>query len=609
MAENNFSEYILNTYSKNNWRKAGFNKRAGIIVPLFSVYSQKSLGLGDFNDIKLLIDFCVKSGISIIQLLPLNELGAGFCPYDSVSSFALEPAYISFEFFSGAEKTTIKKELEEIKLLFPAGKPHADYRIKQEKIHLLSGIFLKKENIDFAAFNKFKQENAYWLDDFALFKALKDYHSGLPWYEWQKEYKRRDKISLEVFKNSHQEKIDFYAWAQWQLFKQFLQIKEYAVKNKILIMGDLPFLVSRDSSDVWSNPEFFKLDFASGAPVDMYCAKGQRWGMPTYNWEVIEAGGYKYLKERLSYAENFYDILRIDHAVGLFRIWSIPYDQPLENQGLNGFFDPPEVIKWLDHGRKILSVMLDSTDMLLCAEDLGVIPKVCPDTLQELGIPGNDVQRWVKDWSIKHDFLRAQDTRSLAVTMLSTHDTTNWPAWWKYEAGTIDEALFIRKCNDRLIDYTIIRDRLFDLDLSFHGRLRWLNNIDSTDKLISILGRRREDIIDFIDLYLNSFQEKEKLWKLLEMQGPMQEEASPELMERILKFSLNSNAIFSIQLITDWLSMDGFFKNDSYFYRINFPGLISEKNWSMTIPVSLDELLKNHLCGKIKKMVVSSGRI
>jgi len=609
MPENNFSEYTLNTYSKDKWRKVGLNKRAGVVAPLFSVYSQKSLGIGDFNDIKLLIDFCVKSGISIVQLLPLNELGAGFCPYDSVSSFALEPAYISFELLSSAEKTIIRKELEEIRLLFSGGKPHIDYRIKQEKLHLLSDIFLKKENIDFAEFSKFKQKNAYWLDDFTLFKALKDYHLGLPWYEWQEEYKRHNKISLDAFRKDHEEEIDFYAWVQWLLFKQFLQIKEYAVKNKILIKGDLPFLVSRDSSDVWANPEFFKLDFAAGAPVDMYCAKGQRWGMPTYNWEVIEANGYEYLKERLSYAGNFYDILRIDHVVGLFRIWSISYNEPFENQGLNGFFDPPEVIKWLSHGKKILSVMLDSSDMLLCAEDLGVIPKVCPDTLQELGIPGNDVQRWAKDWSKKHDFLGIQDTRSLAVTMLSTHDTTNWSAWWKYEAGTIDEALFIRKCNDRLIDYTIVRDRLFDLDLSFHGRLRWLNNVDTAAKLVSILGRHREDVADFIDLYLNSFQEKEKLWKLLGMPLAMQEEASPELIERMLKFNLNSNAIFSIQLITDWLALDGFFKNDSYFYRINLPGLISEKNWSMIIPVSLDDLLKNRICSKIKKMVVNSGRI
>src|SRR3989338_2636598 len=143
----------------------------------------------------------------------------------------------------------------------------------------------------------------------------------------------------------------------------------------------------------------------------MYCAKGQRWGMPTYNWEAIAGDGYRYLKEKLKYAENFYDILRLDHVVGLFRIWSTPYDEPAENKGLNGFFDPRDENMWGEHGRRILSVMLNSTDMLLSAEDLGIIPKTCPKTLEELGIPGNDVERWTKDWNVKHDFLGPEDYR------------------------------------------------------------------------------------------------------------------------------------------------------------------------------------------------------
>ncbi len=223
-------------------------------------------------------------------------------------------------------------------------------------------------------------------------------------------------------------------------------------------------MVSRDSADVWVHPEFFKLEFAAGAPPDMYTALGQRWGMPTYNWDKIWADGYRYLKDKLKYAQEFYDILRIDHVVGIFRIWNIPYNEPQENQGLNGFFDPQDKNKWEGHGKKILSAMLGSTNILLCAEDLGVIPKVCPKTLKEFGIPGSDVQRWVKDWKAKHDFLAPKDYRVLSVAMLSTHDTTNWPAWWKNEAGTVDEALFIRKCTDhRQIDFSHIKDKLFDL--------------------------------------------------------------------------------------------------------------------------------------------------
>ena len=182
-------------------------------------------------------------------------------------------------------------------------------------------------------------------------------------------------------------------WLQWILFKQFKEASAYAARNNIFIKGDLPVLVSRDSSDVWSHPDYFKLDFAAGAPPDMYTALGQRWGMPTYNWEAIAHDNYRYLKEKLKYAQEFYNILRIDHVVGLFRIWSIPYNDPQENQGLNGVFDPLDEQRWDQHGRKILSILVQNTKMLLCAEDLGVIPKCCTDTLLEFGICGNDVAR------------------------------------------------------------------------------------------------------------------------------------------------------------------------------------------------------------------------
>lgn len=603
------NDYLLNTPSKDKWQRIGTKKRSGVLVPLFSIFSHRSLGIGDFNDLKLITDWCRKTGNSIIQLLPLNEMGTVFCPYDALSSFALEPAYFAFDLLPAEDIKVIREELEETRKLFRPGNAFVDYRIKQEKLHLLRDIFDKRSAAYGAAVDEFSKENAYWLDDFVLYKALKNSYQGLPWYEWPEQFKNRDKKSLESFKNDNAEDINFQVWLQYELYRQLGQVKEFAAQKGILIKGDLPILVSRDSADVWAHPHFFKLEYAAGAPPDMYCAKGQRWGMPPYNWDNIAKDNYRYLKEKLQYASNFYHMLRIDHVVGLFRIWSIPYNEPLENQGLNGFFDPRDEAVWGEHGRSILSVMLSNTDMLLCAEDLGVIPRACTDTLRELGIPGNDVQRWVKDWNKRHDFLMQPQYRSISVTMLSTHDTTNWCAWWKYEAGTVDEALFVRKCEERGINYVVVRDRLFDLDLSYHGRLRWLNSVNSVDKLVATLGKRREEIGDFIDIYLNTFQEKEKLWQILKMPGLMQEGASLELVQKILKFNSDSASLFCIQLITDWLFLAGIFKGDPYQYRINTPGIISPKNWSMTVPISLDDLVKHRVCGEIKKMVVEAGRI
>jgi 4-alpha-glucanotransferase len=349
----------------------------------------------------------------------------------------------------------------------------------------------------------------------------------------------------------------------------------------------------------------------------MYCSKGQRWGMPTYNWENIAKDNYRYIKEKLEYAQEFYDILRIDHVVGLFRIWAIPYNDPLENQGLNGSFDPHDERLWPEHGRKILSILTQNTKMLLCAEDLGVIPRCCTDSLYEFGILGNEVQRWVKDWKNRHDFLPPEEYRQLSVAMLSTHDTTNWPAWWENEAGTVDEGLFIRKCEgNRAIDFSKIKDKLFDPGRSRHGRLRWQEGVDSVDKLVSILNEGlppkgalpKEHLLDFIDLYENTYREKEKLWKHLGIELPMREKCDAEIMRLALKISLDSSAIFCINTIVDWLYPSGIFKDDSYQYRINTPGTISPQNWSLRLPISLEKLLGHSINRQIHKMVSDSGR-
>jgi 4-alpha-glucanotransferase len=609
MTEQNLSAYLLKKSCADKWKRIGLQRRAGLLVPLFSVYSKKSLGIGELEDLKLLIDWCNQTGLSVIQFLPLNELGANLCPYDSLSSFALEPVYLSLRSFSSFHQKSIREEIQNFKNAFPTGAPCLDYRIKERKIKLLWQVFNAEGPYESLEFKQFCRQHAYWLEDFALFSALKEYHGFLPWYEWQDKYKDRDRQSLMSFRREHERGIIFRMWLQWQLYKQLREIKNYAQSKKVLMKGDLPILVSRDSADVWSHPEFFKLDFSSGAPPDMYCAKGQRWGMPPYNWVRIAHDGYRYLREKLKYAENFYDILRIDHVVGLFRIWSISYNEPVQNQGLHGFFDPADEQKWAVQGINLLSVILENTDMLLCAEDLGVIPKVCTETLEKLGIPGNDVQRWVKDWKIKHDFLSAADYRILSVAMLSTHDTTNWSAWWENEAGTVDEALFVRKCHERGINYSHIKDKLFDLTRSKHNRLRWREDISSLDLLLWNLGKRKEEVADFIDLYQNSYHEKQKLWRHLGLKGPMREKIDKEILEAALKLTLSSNSVFCIETIIDWLSLSDIFKGDPYQYRINTPGTINSRNWSLVIPIALEDLLKHKVSANIKKLVSSSNRV
>jgi len=600
-------EQCLNTASKDKWEKIGFSRRAGIVVPLFSVHSAKSCGVGELGDLKLLVDWAKRSGNSIIQLLPMNEVGPVCCPYDSVSSFALEPLYLSLRLIPGARKEDIRRELEQLKNDFPV-QGRVDYRIKQEKIKVLKKIFAQTTDPGLDGFAAFCKENSFWLDDFALFKALKDFYEGKAWWDWPQLYRDRESQALSGFAQGHVDELKFEKWLQWQLFQQFKTAKDYAGSQGVLIKGDLPILVSRDSADVWAHTGLFKLELDAGAPPDMYCAKGQRWGTPTYNWDNIFSQDGRYLKDKLRYAENFYDILRIDHVVGLFRIWSIPVNEPQENKGLHGFFDPSDEHRWSEHGRRILHFILANTRMLLCAEDLGVVPWACTEALKEMGIPGNEVQRWVKDWQVRHDFLAPAQYRLFSVSMLSTHDTTNWPGWWENEAGTVDEGLFLRKCADRRIDFNYAKDKLFDPALSRHGRLRWRENINCVDTLVYILERRREEVMDFVDLYENSFHEKEKLWHNLGLEGPMQEKCGSHILKQVLKANLATHSVFCVNLINDLVYLDGIFSQDPYQHRINTPGTVSPDNWSLVVPLPLEELLKSGLTGEIKKMVEDSGR-
>lgn len=594
---------------RNSWDKVGQVKRAGVLVPLFSVYSKNSIGIGDFSDLKSLVDWCAFTSNSILQLLPMNEVGSTSCPYDAVSSFALEPAYISLDAVPLGKHKDVKELIKGLRKRFSPGKTHVDYRIKGAKVELLRRIFsLSQKDKDSGDFRGFESENSYWLNDFALFKVLKSRNGGKPWYEWDAAHKDRDEKTLLSFTKDNKKEIAFEKWVQWMAFTQFSEVKRYAASKGVFIKGDLPILISRDSADVWSHPDFFKLSFAAGAPPDMYCAKGQRWGVPTYDWNIIASDGYRYFKEKLKYAGNFYDILRIDHVVGLFRIWSIPYDDPADNEGLNGAFDPMEEALWADHGRRLLSMIIGSTGMLLCAEDLGMIPKACPEVLREMAIPGNEVQRWAKDWAGTHDFLPPGKYRQIAVSMLSTHDTTNWVAWWENEAGTVDEALFMKKCAERGIDYEKVKPVLFDARLSGHGRLRWLTAVSSEGVLANVLGKPLSELGDFIDIYLNTYKEKEKLWADFGLKGAMEEKSSPKLLEKALRVTLDSESVFAINTLVDYLYLGDVIKADPYLYRINRPGTVSADNWSLTIPVPVEELPALGICKKLDDMIKSSGR-
>lgn len=426
---------FLESITRDKWQRIGINRRAGVCAPLFSIYSNSSLGIGEISDLKLLIDWAKQTGLTIIQLLPINDTGFSFTPYDSQSSFALDPIYLHIENLVEINPDDeIKNKIDRVKQDPKFKQQNVNYEIKKIKLDILWEIFLKadRENPRFDAFIK---ANNFWIHDYALYKALKDKHEQRSWTEWTAE------ISADPLL------VSFYTWLQWQLYEQFKAVKEYAQSLGILLLGDLPLFVSYDSADVWSHKECFKLDSVSGAPPDAYSETGQRWGMPVYNWEEMAKRNYDYYINKLKYAQNFYDLFRIDHAIGLFRVWTIANDEPFENAGLNGVFDPENEEIWEEHGKVLYHMILDNSSMLPCAEDLGIVPDCSPKVLEEFAIPGIEVQRWLKT-SKGDEFLASEEYRKNSMAVISTHDMSHFALWWVEEATEEGKKLFIRYCRN-----------------------------------------------------------------------------------------------------------------------------------------------------------------
>ncbi len=594
-------EKFLQLAAKDKWEKIGIKRRAGVLAPLFSIYSENSTGIGDIYDIKLLVDWCKKCGLSIIQLLPLNDTGYKFTPYDCISTFALDPVYINLYKLKIPDINKFMPQINAIKEKYKIGE-RINYNIKREKLKILWEIFKSQKEIN-EEYEDYVEENNLWLDDYAIFMVLKEQNDEKSWEEWQDIYKKKDGEKIERFQKKNFDRINYFRWIQWQIFLQFKEVKEYANENGIFILGDLPFLVSRDSVDVWANQKFFKLDLASGAPPDMYFAKGQRWGMPPYNWEEIEKGNYVYLKEKIKYAENFYDMFRIDHFVGLFRIWTIKLSEPLNTFGLNGKFDPEDEKEWKKHGHKILKVMLNG-NMLPCAEDLGVVPQSAYETLDEFGLPGMDVQRWMRNWGKTYDFKRPDEYRENSISVISSHDMTPLITWWENEAGTVDIKLIEKLCEEYNFDFNQIIDKLFDKKGKEEKRIKWKKEIDSPEKVLEILNKTRDEVWMFYDLHRETFDEKEKFLKYLENENLDREKASKEFVKTAIIKCMQAKSIFSIQNIFDFLSLGNFFENiNKWDLRINTPGIISNKNWNLTIPLTLEDLMLSDINQVIKKIL------
>ena len=308
-------------------------KAAGVAIPVFSLRSKKSFGTGEFTDLKLLVDWAKKTGIKMIQLLPVNDTTATSTwkdsyPYSAISAFALHPLLLNLETVAGKENGAVvaalasnQKQLNELAEL--------DYEaVMKIKIAATRELFdLKKDTFrDDLVYIDFFECNRHWLESYAAFAYLRDKYKTAEFNDW-KTYAVYDESEMQQLvspQQKHYDEIAVHYFTQFHLHLQLKDATEYAHKNGIIIKGDIPIGICRNSVDAWIEPGLYHMNEQAGAPPDAFTAKGQNWGFPTYNWEAMQKDNFTWWRKRFEQMSNYFDAFRIDHILGFFRIWSIP---------------------------------------------------------------------------------------------------------------------------------------------------------------------------------------------------------------------------------------------------------------------------------------------
>ena len=558
---------------------ASLFRGAGVAMPVFSLRSEKSLGVGEFADLKRFGDWAHRVGFKLIQILPINDTTSAHdwtdsYPYSAISVFALHPIYLRIDDLKYATPTKFKKQIEiakiELNLL-----DQVDYEaVMRVKLNFTRQIYDQHRNAIIRAdeFNVFLERHAEWVIPYAVFCVKRDYYGSADfngWGEW-KTFKQ-DQVN-ELIDPKHPEYSDviYHIWLQYELDIQLADAARHLHETGVALKGDLPIGIDRESVDAWSAPQLFKMDAQAGAPPDAFAVKGQNWGFPTYNWDVMRQDDFAWWRSRFTQLSRYFDAYRIDHILGFFRIWQIPIDHV---EGIMGQFDPALAIHideihsrgigfefnrfccpylredcllerfgesldrvklhflnasghgffqlrnhvatqrqivdyltnhpedeflrvglldcagevlffevdgsggtlfhprcsmqstksyqglddeeqqrmddlyndyfytrqeafWQAGGYEKLPAMRKASSMLLCGEDLGMVPACVPDVLKQLGILSLEIQRMPKTHEV--EFFDPRHAAYLSVVSPSTHDMPTLRAWWRENSAVTD---------------------------------------------------------------------------------------------------------------------------------------------------------------------------
>jgi 4-alpha-glucanotransferase len=398
-------------------------------------------GVGDLGEQAFrFVDWLARAEQSLWQVLPLVAVNEGGSPYNALSAFAGNPLLISpGELFVHGllpAEAAAPPELGDEDLHFPAA-----LRWKDGVVRAAYALLAKDEELR-ADFRAYRDEEAGWLDDYALFRALRDAHGGTSWAEWPDPLRRRQRGALRKAREELAEEIDRHAYAQYLFDLQWSAMRRYAHANGIRIVGDVPIFVAYDSADVWAHPELFELDDAlrptvvSGVPPDYFSATGQRWGNPLYRWDVLEETGYRWWIDRFRRTLEMVDVVRVDHFRGFESYWEVPAEADTAIHG-----------RWMPGpGRGLFDAVRQKLGSLpLIAEDLGIITEEVEALRDDLDLPGMRVLQFAFGGDDPENPHLPRNYVHNAVAYTGTHDNDTVLGWYADAGGTervaVDQAV------------------------------------------------------------------------------------------------------------------------------------------------------------------------
>lgn len=413
-----------------------FRRASGILLHPTSLPGRH--GIGDLGQSAYdFVDFLEETGQSLWQVLPLGPTGYGDSPYQCFSAFAGNPLLISLDAL--VEEQLLETADLEVMQTFQSSR--VDYgQVIESKNSLLAKAhanFIEHGSEEAqAGYLKFTRQTAWWLDDYAAFRAIKDAHSGQEWTKWDSFLRDREDQAMHFFRENHAVEISRHKFWQYLFFKQWLKLAAYANSKEVSIIGDVPIFVAHDSADVWANPELFFLNedgtptSVAGVPPDYFSETGQLWGNPLYRWELMAKDGYQWWINRVRATLSLVDIVRLDHFRGFEKYWAVPAS---EKTAINGKWQPGPGADFFNAIRATFANA--KGDLPIIAEDLGFITPEVNKLREDFGLPGMRILQFAFGTDPQADEFKPYSFTPNSVVYTGTHDNDTTLGWFTSEGS------------------------------------------------------------------------------------------------------------------------------------------------------------------------------